>query len=151
MFKLNWTVLIVYHFISNSLDILPVWQFKEPSEHWHMEAINDSQMVFIGIILNLDRVWCCHTLLNQNVPFFWKLISLYLYILLNKSLARILMRCPTLNEHEPFYLMLSTCMGILKFTFFRVRQTISYLVRRRWIDVKFDVMGMQRIHVHIWN
>ena len=27
------------------------------------------------------------------------------HILLNKSLARILMRCPTLNEHEPFYLM----------------------------------------------
>ena len=27
------------------------------------------------------------------------------YILLNKSLARILIRCPTLNEHEPFYLM----------------------------------------------
>ena len=26
-------------------------------------------------------------------------------ILLNKSLARILIRCPTLNEHEPFYLM----------------------------------------------
>ena len=34
-------------------------------------------------------------------------------------------------------------MGILKFTFFRVRQTKSYLVRRQWIDVKFDVMGMQ--------
>ena len=26
-------------------------------------------------------------------------------ILLNKSLARILIRYPTLNEHEPFYLM----------------------------------------------
>ena len=25
----------------------------------------------------------------------------------------------------------------------------SYLVRRQWIDVKFDVMGMQRIHVYI--
>ena len=38
-------------------------------------------------------------------------------------------------------------MGILKFTFFRVRQTKSYLVRRQWIDVKFDVIGMQRIRV----
>ena len=27
----------------------------------------------------------------------------------------------------------------------------SYLVRRLWIDVKFDVMGMQRNHVYIWN
>ena len=27
------------------------------------------------------------------------------YILLNKSLARILIRCPISNEHEPFYLM----------------------------------------------
>ena len=26
-----------------------------------------------------------------------------LYILLNKSLAQILIPCPTLNEHEPFY------------------------------------------------
>ena len=34
-------------------------------------------------------------------------------------------------------------MGILKFTFFRVRQTKNYLVRRQRIDVKFDVMGMQ--------
>ena len=42
-------------------------------------------------------------------------------------------------------------MGILKFTFFRVRQTKGNLVRRRWIDVKFDVMGMQRIHVYIRN
>ena len=31
--------------------------------------------------------------------------DLFAYILLNKSLARILIRCPTLNEHEPFYLM----------------------------------------------
>ena len=29
-------------------------------------------------------------------------------------------------------------MGILKLTFFRVRQTKSYLVRRQWIDVKFQ-------------
>ena len=28
-----------------------------------------------------------------------------LTILLNKSLSRILIPCPTLNEHEPFYLM----------------------------------------------
>ena len=49
---------------------------------------------------------------------------------------------PTLNEHETFYLMLSTCMGILKFTFFRVCQTKGYLVRRQWFDVKFDVMVM---------
>ena len=40
-------------------------------------------------------------------------------------------------------------MGILKFTFFRVRQTKSYLVSSQWINVKFDVMGMQRIHVYI--
>ena len=33
-------------------------------------------------------------------------------------------------------------MGILKFTFFCVRQTKSYLVRRQWIGVKFDVMGI---------
>ena len=39
-------------------------------------------------------------------------------------------------------MMLSTCIGILKFTFFRVRQTKGNLVRRQWIDVKFDVMGM---------
>ena len=69
--------------------------------------------------------------------------------LLNKSFARILIRCPTLNEHKPFYLIQSTCMGILKFTFFRVRQTKGNLVRRQWIDVKFDVMGMQRIHVYV--
>ena len=39
--------------------------------------------------------------------------------------------------------MLSTCMGILKFTLFRVCQTKGNLVRRQWIDVKFDVMGMK--------
>ena len=49
---------------------------------------------------------------------------------------------PTLNEHETFYLMLLTCMGILKFTFCRVRQTKGNLVRRQWVDVEFDVMGM---------
>ena len=48
----------------------------------------------------------------------------------------------TLNEHESFYFMLSTCMGILKFMVFRVRQTKGDLVRREWIDVKCDVMGM---------
>ena len=32
-------------------------------------------------------------------------------------------------------------MGILKFTFFRVRQTKGNLVRHQWIDVKFDVMA----------
>ena len=42
-------------------------------------------------------------------------------------------------------------MGILKFTCFRVRQTKGNLVRRQWIDVKFDVMGMQRIQVYIRN
>ena len=42
-------------------------------------------------------------------------------------------------------------MVIFKFTFFRVRQKKRNLVRRQWIDVKFDVMGMQRIHVYIWN
>ena len=31
--------------------------------------------------------------------------------------------------------MLSTCMGILKFTFFCVRQTKGNLVRRQWIDL----------------
>ena len=36
-------------------------------------------------------------------------------------------------------------MGILKFMFFRVRQAKGNLVRRQWFDVKFDVMGMQRI------
>ena len=41
-----------------------------------------------------------------------------------------------------FHLMLSTFMGILKFTFFQVRQTKANLVRRQWIDVKFDVIGM---------
>ena len=45
-------------------------------------------------------------------------------------------------EHKTFDLMLSTCMGILKFTFFRVCQTKGNLVRRQYIDVKFDVMGM---------
>ena len=34
---------------------------------------------------------------------------------------------------------------------FRVRQAKGNPVRRQWIDVKFDVMGMQRIHVYIWN
>ena len=42
-------------------------------------------------------------------------------------------------------------MGILKFTFFCVRQTKGNLVRRQWIDVKFDAMGMKRIHVYIEN
>ena len=32
-------------------------------------------------------------------------VRLHYIILLNKSLARILIRCPTLNEHESFYLM----------------------------------------------
>ena len=45
-------------------------------------------------------------------------------------------------ENETFYLMLSTCLGILKFTFFRVRQTKGNLVRRQCNDVKFDVMDM---------
>ena len=58
-------------------------------------------------------------------------------ILLNLSWAQILIRCPTLNEHDTFYVW-----GILKFTFFRVRKTKGNLVRRQWIDVKFDVMGM---------
>ena len=40
-------------------------------------------------------------------------------------------------------------MGILKFTFFRVRQTKSYLVRRQWIDVKYDAMGMQDTRLHL--
>ena len=39
--------------------------------------------------------------------------------------------------------MLSTCMGILKFTFFHVRQTKGNVARRQWIDVKFDVMGIK--------
>ena len=56
-----------------------------------------------------------------------------------------------LNEHKTFYLMLSTCMGTLKFTFFRVHQTKGNLVRRQWIDVKFDVMGVLRIYVYIGN
>ena len=39
---------------------------------------------------------------------------------------------PVLNEHKTFYLMLSTCMGILKLTgFFCVRQTKDNLVRRQ--------------------
>ena len=41
--------------------------------------------------------------------------------------------------------------GDLEIYIFHVRQTKSYLVRRQWIDIKFDVMGMQRIHVYIWN
>ena len=32
-------------------------------------------------------------------------------------------------------------MGILKFTFFRVHQTKGNLVRRQWIDLKFDGMA----------
>ena len=47
-----------------------------------------------------------------------------------------------MNEHEQFYLKLSTCMWILKFTFFRVRQTKGNLVSRQWIDDKFDNMGI---------
>ena len=35
---------------------------------------------------------------------------------------------PTLNEHDTFYLMLSTCMGILKFIFFvSARQKVIWL------------------------
>ena len=35
---------------------------------------------------------------------------------------------PHLNEHETFNLMLSTCMGILKFTFFvSARQKVIWL------------------------
>ena len=33
--------------------------------------------------------------------------------------------------------MISTCMGILKFTVFLVRQTKGNLVGRQWIDVIF--------------
>ena len=32
--------------------------------------------------------------------------------------------------------------GDLEIDFFRVRQTKDNLVRRQWIDVKFDAMGM---------
>ena len=32
--------------------------------------------------------------------------------------------------------------GDIKIYIFRVRQTKGYLVRRQWIDVKFDVMCM---------
>ena len=37
--------------------------------------------------------------------------------------------------------MLQTCMGILKFSFFRVCQKKGNLVRRQWIDLQFDVMA----------
>ena len=41
--------------------------------------------------------------------------------------------------------------GAFKITFFRVHQTKGNLVRRQWIDVKFEVMGMYMIHVYIEN
>ena len=49
-----------------------------------------------------------------------------------------------LNENETFYLMLSTCMGILKYAFLLARHTKGNQVtnRRQWIDVKFGVMDM---------
>ena len=54
-------------------------------------------------------------------------------------------------KHETFCLMQSTCMGVLKFTFFNVRLIKGNLVRRQWIDVKFEVMGMYKIHDYIGN
>ena len=41
--------------------------------------------------------------------------------------------------------------GAFEITFFRVHQTKGNLVRRQWIDVKFEVMDMYRIHVYIEN
>ena len=43
-------------------------------------------------------------------------------------------------------------MLIFKFMFFRVRQTKRNRVRLQWIDLKFDVMGMQkdtRLHLKL--
>ena len=41
--------------------------------------------------------------------------------------------------------------GDIEIYIFRVRQTKGSLVRHQWIDVKFDVMGMERIHVYMGN
>ena len=71
-----------------------------------------------------------------------------LYILLNKSLARILIRCPTLNEHEPFFNVINM-YGDLEIYIFSCPPEKKLSGRRQSIDVKFDVMGMQRIHVYI--
>ena len=40
------------------------------------------------------------------------------------------------------FLMMKNVKNVLKFTFFRVRQTKGNPVRHQWVDVKFDVMGM---------
>ena len=59
-------------------------------------------------------------------------------ILLNKSLARILISYPGLNEYEIFYLVLINKYGDLKINgFFCNRQTKRNLLRRQWIDVTF--------------
>ena len=59
-------------------------------------------------------------------------------ILFNNSLAQILIRCPSLNEHETFF------FGVVNMNlcFFRVRQQKGNLVMRQWINVKFDIMCM---------
>ena len=64
------------------------------------------------------------------------------YILLNKSLARIVISYPGLNEYEIFSLVLINKYGDLKINVFRNRQTKRNLVRRQWIDVTFYAMRM---------
>ena len=63
-------------------------------------------------------------------------------ILLNKSLAQILISCPALNEYKTFYLMLSNEYEEPKINVFRVHQTKRKLVRCQSIDVTFCVMRM---------
>ena len=68
--------------------------------------------------------------------------SLYNYILLNKSLARIVISYQGLIEYEIFYLVLINKYGDLKINVFSNRQTKRNLVRRQWIDVTFYDMRM---------
>ena len=42
-----------------------------------------------------------------------------------------------------------TMYGDLEIYIFSRPPDKSYLARRQWISIKFDVMGMQRIHVYI--
>ena len=78
---------------------LKYWYFAFYLKNRHSRTY--TKMYFV-IVLGKGRLF--GTAINQlaKILLNWHSSG---YILLNKSLARILIRCPTLNEHEPFYLM----------------------------------------------
>ena len=98
-------------------------------------------LVNFSLLLNANHL-CCKQVLDFilgkiRVASTFHLKKPKKYILLNKSLARILISYPGLNEYEIFYLVLINKYGDLKINVFRNRQTKRNLDRRQWIDVTF--------------